>query len=80
MCGREAGEPDDENLGRKVRLHVGHIVDRNHGDKDEPSNLCALCSTCNQGVKNIVQESPSRRWLLECVESQSPTSVLSSSG
>lgn len=64
MCGAGAGEADDQNPGRKVRLHIGHIVDRSHGGRDELSNLRALCSTCNQGAKNIVQEPPSRVWLL----------------
>ena len=64
MCGRGAGDPDDENRGRKVRLHIGHIVDRSHGGRDELTNLRALCSTCNQGAKNLVQEPPTRIWLL----------------
>ena len=64
MCGAAAGDPDALNPGRKVRLHVGHIIDRSHGGKDELSNLRALCSTCNQGAKNITQEPPSWTWLL----------------
>ena len=64
MCGAGAGEPDVNDLGRKVRLHVGHIVDRSHGGKDTLGNLRALCSTCNQGAKNIVQEPPRWTWLL----------------
>ena len=64
MCGAGAGDPDDQNPGRKVRLHVGHIIDRSHGGKDTLSNLRALCSTCNQGAKNIVAEPPSWAWLL----------------
>lgn len=64
MCGAAAGDPDDQNPGRTVRLHIGHIRDRSHGGTDELTNLRALCSTCNQGAKNIVQEPPSRIWLL----------------
>ena len=64
MCGASAGEDDPENPGRKVRLHVGHIVDRIHGGRDELSNLRALCSTCNQGARNLTQEPPSWVWLL----------------
>ena len=64
MCGARAGDPDDQNPGRCVRLHIGHIVDPSHGGKDEPSNLRALCSTFNQGAENIVREPPSRTWLL----------------
>ena len=64
MCGAGAGEPDQNNPGRMVRLHIGHIVDQSHGGSDEPSNLRALCSTCNQGAKNLAQEPPSWTWLL----------------
>jgi 5-methylcytosine-specific restriction endonuclease McrA len=50
MCGLT---PDDIDpaTGRKVRLHIGDIVDKSHGGKDELSNLRSLCSTCNQGAK-----------------------------
>ncbi len=63
MCGLTPGDIDP-STSRKVRLHVGHIVDRSHGGKDELSNLRALCSTCNQGAKNITTEKPSTIWLL----------------
>ena len=62
MCGAGAGEPDEQ--GRPTRLHVGHIIDKSHGGTNDPSNLRALCSACNQGAKNLVQEPPSRVWLL----------------
>jgi 5-methylcytosine-specific restriction endonuclease McrA len=39
-------------------------VDKSHGGKDELSNLRALCSTCNQGAKNVMTEKPSVIWLL----------------
>jgi len=66
MCGLCPGEIDPDT-GRKVRLHIGHIVDRNLGGRDELSNLRALCSTCNQGAKNITSEKPSGVWLLSQV-------------
>ena len=63
MCGLAPGDIDLAT-GRNVRLHVGHIKDKNLGGKDELSNLRALCSTCNQGAKNITGEKPSVIWLL----------------
>lgn len=63
MCGKCAGEIDDET-GRAVRLHIGHIIDRSLGGLDELSNLRALCSTCNQGAKNVTTEKPTQLWLL----------------
>ena len=64
MCGAGAGDPDPRVPGRTVRLHIGHIVDRDHGGSDEVTNLRALCSTCNQGARNLAQEPPSWTWLL----------------
>ena len=64
MCGAGAGEPDELNPGRNVRLHIGHIQDRSHGGRETLDNLRALCSNCNQGAKNITTEPPSWTWLL----------------
>lgn len=66
MCGLTPGDIDPQT-GRKVRLHIGHIVDRNLSGKSELSNLRALCSTCNQGAKNVTAEKPSTIWLLSQV-------------
>lgn len=65
MCGIGAGEINTE--GRKTRLHVGHILDKSHGGENKLGNLRALCSTCNEGAKNLVQEPPSYTWLLSQV-------------
>ena len=48
-------------------FHIGLISDKNCGGKDELSNLRTLCSTCNQGAKNITTEKPSAIWLLSQV-------------
>ncbi len=66
MCGLTPGDVDPFT-DRKVRLHLGHILDKNLGGRDELSNLRALCSTCNQGAKNITLEKPSVIWLLSQV-------------
>lgn len=63
MCGLTPGEIDPAT-GRKVRLHIGHIRDKSLGGKEELTNLRALCSTCNQGAKNITVEKPTALWLL----------------
>jgi hypothetical protein len=63
MCGLTPGDIDPAT-GRKVRLHLGHIKDKSLGGKDELSNFRALCSTCNQGAKNITGEKPISIWLL----------------
>lgn len=63
MCGLAAGEVDPET-GRPARLHVGHILDKKLGGRDEAPNLRALCSSCNQGAKNVTAEKPTGLWLL----------------
>lgn len=63
MCGLTPGDIDPYT-GRKVRLHIGHIVDKSLGGRDELSNLRTLCSTCNQGAKNVTGQKPSSIWLL----------------
>ena len=66
MCGLSPGDIDPAT-GRKVRLHLGHIKDKSLGGRDELSNLRTLCSTCNQGAKNITGEKPTSIWLLSQV-------------
>ena len=66
MCGKTPGE-NDPDTQRKVRLHIGHIVDKSLGGGDTLANLRTLCSTCNQGAKNVTAEKPSTVWLLSQV-------------
>lgn len=64
MCGAVAGEPHPYDPSRKTRLHIGHIVDKTQGGTDDPSNLRALCSICNEGASNLTLERPSVQKLL----------------
>jgi hypothetical protein len=64
MCGAVAGEPHPSDPGRKTRLHIGHTVDKSMGGSDEPSNLRAICSVCNEGARNLTPDRPSLQKLL----------------
>jgi hypothetical protein len=64
MCGAVAGEPHPYDPTRKTRLHIGHIVDKSMGGTDDPSNLRALCSVCNEGAANLTPDRPSHEKLL----------------
>lgn len=65
MCGAVAGETHPyDPAGRKTRLHIGHIIDKSKGGTDEPSNLRALCSICNEGAQNITLMRPDLKQLL----------------
>ena len=59
MCGAGAGEPHPFDPSRKTRLHLGHIIDKSMGGTDDPSNLRAVCSICNEGASNITPDRPS---------------------
>lgn len=64
MCGAVAGEPHPSDPTRKTRLHIGHIVDKSMGGSDEPPNLRAVCSVCNEGARNLTLDRPSLQKLL----------------
>jgi 5-methylcytosine-specific restriction endonuclease McrA len=64
MCGAVAGEPHPYDTTRKTRLHLGHILDKSQGGKDEASNLRALCSVCNEGASNLTLDRPTISKLL----------------
>lgn len=64
MCGAVAGEPHPYDPSMKTRLHIGHIIDKSMGGSDDPSNLRALCSVCNEGASNLTSDRPSSEKLL----------------
>ena len=58
MCGAAAGEPHPFDQTRKTRLHIGHIIDKSMGGTDDPNNLRAICSVCNEGASNLTLNRP----------------------
>lgn len=64
MCGSVAGEPHPYDSTRKTRLQIGHTIDKSMGGGDDPSNLRAICSVCNEGAKNLTLDRPSLQKLL----------------
>lgn len=58
MCGTAAGESHPYDTNRKTRLHIGHIIDKSMGGTDEPGNLRAICSVCNEGASNLTLNRP----------------------
>jgi hypothetical protein len=64
MCGAVAGEPHPYDSSRRTRLHIGHIIDKSMGGTDEPSNLRAICSVCNEGASNLTLPRPDSQKLL----------------
>lgn len=64
MCGAVAGEPHPDDPNRRTRLHIGHIIDKSLGGTDDPGNLRALCSVCNEGASNVTLQRPKAEKLL----------------
>jgi HNH endonuclease len=64
MCGAVAGEPHPYDSTRKTRLHLGHVIDKSMGGTDDPSNLRAICSVCNEGASNATLTRPDLQKLL----------------
>jgi hypothetical protein len=64
MCGAMAGETHPYDTSRKTRLHIGHVVDKSKGGSDDPSNLRAICSVCNEGAQNATFIRPDLKQLL----------------
>lgn len=64
MCGAVAGEPHPYDATRKTRLHLGHVIDKSMGGTDDPANLRAICSVCNEGASNATLTRPDLQKLL----------------
>lgn len=64
MCGAVAGEPHPYDATRRARLHIGHVIDKSMGGSDDPANLRAICSICNEGAANLTLDRPSAQKLL----------------
>ena len=64
MCGAVAGEAHPYDSSRKTRLHLGHVIDKSMGGSDDPSNLRAICSVCNEGASNVTLTRPDLQKLL----------------
>jgi hypothetical protein len=64
MCGAVAGEMHPYDVNRKTRLHIGHIIDKSKGGTDDPANLRATCSVCNEGAQNATLIRPDLKQLL----------------
>lgn len=64
MCGAVAGEAHPYDTTRKTRLHIGHVIDKSLGGSDEPNNLKAICSVCNEGASNVTLQRPDLAKLL----------------
>lgn len=64
MCGLAAGDKDPFHPNRTVRLTMGHILDKSKGGKDDPGNLRAVCTNCNEGLQNAAPQKPDRIQLL----------------
>jgi len=64
MCGAVAGEQHPYDSTRKTRLHLGHVIDKSMGGTDDPPNLRAICSVCNEGASNATLTRPDLQKLL----------------
>jgi hypothetical protein len=76
ICGAVAGEEHPYDPTRKTRLHIGHIVDKSMGGTDDPSNLRAECSVCNEGGSNLRPDRPTALKLLTQIRKSSSTEQL----
>lgn len=65
MCGAGASDVDEYHPQRKVRLVMGHIIDKSKGGEDSRDNLRAVCVNCNEGLQNTSPPKPDTIELLK---------------
>lgn len=46
---------------------MGHIKHKSEGGDDEPTNLRAVCTNCNEGLQNAALPKSDQVWLLSQV-------------
>jgi len=63
MCGAVSGETHLFDH-RPTRIQIGYFIDKSQGGSDDPANLRALCSVCNEGASNVTLDRPSLHKLL----------------
>jgi hypothetical protein len=66
MCGISVGDID-EYTGKQAKFRAALVPNNGLGLRSIAPNLRVLCSTCNQGAKNVTGEKPSTIWLLSQV-------------
>ncbi len=63
-CGLGPTDNDPYNPSKKVRLVIGHVIDKVKGGSDDAANLRALCTNCNEGLQNKGITRPDLKQLL----------------
>ncbi len=66
MCGLCSGDID-EYTGTKAEFCVDWVPNNGLSFRSRNHEIRTLCSTCNQGAKNITSEKPTKIWLLSQV-------------
>lgn len=66
MCGISVGDID-EYTGKQAKFRATLVPNNGLGFGGIAPNVRVLCSTCNQGAKNITGEKPGAIWLLSQV-------------
>jgi 5-methylcytosine-specific restriction endonuclease McrA len=64
MCGAVSGEPHQDNARQKTRIKIGRILAKSMGGGNDASNLRAVCSICDDGLRTLALDRSSARKLL----------------